>query len=74
MNDITERQAQVLKFIEQFVAARGYPPTRTEIAKRFGFRSANASQDHITALERKGYLQVAPGLSRGLRVLKRVSG
>ena len=51
---LTNRQLQVLECIRSFVEATGMPPTRAEIAKQLGFRSANAAEDHLRALARKG--------------------
>lgn len=68
MFDMSERQSQVLEFIERFFEEKGYPPTRAEIAEAFGWASPNAAQAHISALVRKGRLIHTPGVSRGLRV------
>jgi repressor LexA len=68
MNELTARQAEVLQLIADFLQATGFPPTRAEIAKQLGFRSANAAEDHLRALERKGYIEMLPGASRGLRL------
>lgn len=68
MTELTARQAEVLQLIADFVQATGFPPTRAEIAKQLGFRSANAAEDHLRALERKGYIEMLPGASRGIRL------
>jgi len=68
MNELTARQAEVLQLIADFLQATGFPPTRAEIAKQLGFRSANAAEDHLRALERKGYIEMMPGASRGIRL------
>jgi len=68
MNELTARQAEVLQLIADFLQATGFPPTRAEIARQLGFRSANASEDHLRALERKGYIEMLPGASRGIRL------
>ncbi|GAA4894700.1 transcriptional repressor LexA [Ferrimonas pelagia] len=47
----------------------GMPPTRAEIARQLGFRSANAAEEHLKALARKGYIEIVPGTSRGIRIL-----
>ena len=65
---LTERQREVLGFIQSESRRRGYPPTTREIAKHFGFRSPKAVTDHLRALERKGYLQREPFRARGIRV------
>lgn len=66
---LTERQAQVLAFIEEFQSGHGYPPTVREVAARFGFRSPRAAHDHMKALEKKGYLRSLPRLPRTLEVV-----
>ena len=67
--NLSPRQQQVLDFIRTFCADKGWPPTRAEIAAHFGWKSANAANDHILTLERKGVLEVRDGQSRGLRVI-----
>ncbi len=69
MSELTPRQRQVLEFIQQCVAKNSLPPTRAEIADALGFRSANAAEEHLRALQRKGVLDLMPGASRGI-VLK----
>ncbi|MFB3106660.1 MAG: repressor LexA, partial [Pseudomonadales bacterium] len=54
MENLTSRQAQVLDLIKLYIADTGYPPTRAEIARELGFRSANAAEEHLKALNRKG--------------------
>lgn len=67
-NKLTSRQSQILSLIEQAIHETGFPPTRAEIAQTLGFKSANAAEDHLRALERKGYISLTPGTSRGIRV------
>ncbi len=67
--DLTPRQRQILTFIQQQIAELGRPPTRSEIARAFGFRSANAAQEHLRNLERKGAIALTGGASRGIRLL-----
>jgi repressor LexA len=69
MEDLTARQAEIFEFIKDHIEETGFPPTRAEIADTFGFRSVNAAEDHLKALERKGVLEILPGTSRGLRLL-----
>ncbi len=69
-DDLTPRQRQILDFIDARLRQSGAPPTRAEIAAAFGFRSANAAEEHLRALVRKGAIAMAPGRSRGIRVLK----
>jgi repressor LexA len=68
MDELTPRQAEVLRLINDFLQKTGFPPTRAEIARVFGFSSANAAEDHLRALERKGYIDMLPGASRGIRL------
>jgi repressor LexA len=68
MNELTARQAEVLQLIADFLQATGFPPTRAEIAEQLGFRSPNAAEDHLRALERKGHIEMLPGASRGIRL------
>ena len=66
---LTERQTEVLKVIREHLTHHGAPPTRAEIAKRLGFRSVNAAEDHLKALARKGAITLFPGTSRGIQLL-----
>lgn len=65
---LTARQQQVLDIIKKKIATKGFPPTRAEIARQLGFRSANAAEDHLKALARKGVIELIPGTSRGIRL------
>lgn len=69
MSDLTPRQKEILEFIKEFSYDEGYPPTRIEIAEAFGFRSPNAAEEHLRALDRKGVIELLSGSSRGIRVL-----
>ena len=68
MTDLTPRQAQILQWIRDFLAKAGFPPTRAEIARALGFKSANAAEEHLRALARKGAIELLPGASRGIRL------
>jgi len=68
MDNLTSRQAQVLDLIKQYIADTGYPPTRADIAGELGFKSPNASEEHLKALARKGAIEMIPGTSRGIRL------
>jgi repressor LexA len=68
MESLTPRQRQVLRFIQDTLAEQGMPPTRAEIAEALGFRSANAAEEHLRALQRKGVLELRPGTSRGIQL------
>lgn len=67
MQGLTERQQQVLHYIRQSITERGYPPTLREIGAYMGIRSTNGVNDHLRALERKGYLTREDMKSRALR-------
>ncbi|MCY4094944.1 MAG: repressor LexA, partial [Gammaproteobacteria bacterium] len=56
MKAITKRQAEVLDFIRTYRQDNGYPPTRRNITDKFGFRSPNAAEEHLRALDRKGFI------------------
>lgn len=68
MSKLTPRQAQILSLIKEFISTTGFPPTRAEIAHHLGFRSANAAEEHLRALARKGAIELIPGSSRGIRL------
>ena len=65
---LTERQAEILELIRNHMAEAGHPPTRAEIAQQLGFKSINAADAHLRALERKGAIELVPGASRGIRL------
>ena len=69
MRELTARQQEILSLVRQHIADTGFPPTRAEIAARRGFRSANAAEEHLKALARKGVLELTSGASRGIRLL-----
>ena len=68
MRELTPRQKQILEMIQEFIAVTGMPPTRAEIAGELGFKSANAAEEHLRALQRKGVLELLPGASRGIQL------
>ncbi|RVU30943.1 transcriptional repressor LexA [Neptunomonas marina] len=65
---LTKRQSEVLACIREHIEATGYPPTRADIAKTLGFKSANAAEEHLKALARKNAIEIIPGTSRGIRI------
>ena len=69
MEPLTERQTEILRLIRELTEVSGFPPTRAEIARSMGFRSVNAAEQHLRALERKGVIEIMSGASRGIRVL-----
>ena len=70
MQGLTRRQEQTLEFIRRSIEQRGYPPTLREIGKYMGIRSTNGVNDHLRALERKGYLRREDMKSRALRLVE----
>ena len=68
MIKLTARQEQILNLIRDAIDNTGFPPTRAEIAAELGFRSANAAEEHLQALARKGAIEISPGTSRGIRL------
>ncbi len=73
MIKLTDKQQIVLDFIREHQRLHGTPPTRMEMAQQLGFRSANAAEDHLKALEKKGVLTIMRGTSRGIRLLSDVA-
>jgi repressor LexA len=69
MIKLTARQEQILNLIKDAIDNTGFPPTRAEIANELGFKSANAAEEHLQALARKGAIEIAAGTSRGIRLL-----
>ena len=65
---LTARQQQILELIQAAIANTGAPPTRAEIAAELGFKSANAAEEHLQALARKGVIELVSGTSRGIRL------
>lgn len=65
-NLLTARQNEVLIFISEHIDNIGYPPTRNELSAHFGFRSPNAAESHLRALEKKAVIRIERGRSRGI--------
>lgn len=74
MIKLTARQQEVLDLIKRSIDETGYPPTRAEIAQELGFRSANAAEEHLKALARKGAIEMVAGASRGIRLPESETG
>ena len=66
---LTKRQSEVLSIVRKLINTTGRPPTRTEISDQLGFRSANAAEEHLRAIARKGFIELIPGTSRGIRLI-----
>ncbi len=68
MRPLTPRQTEVLELIKSAMRETGMPPTRAEIARELGFKSANAAEEHLKALAKKGVINILPGTSRGIKL------
>ncbi|MFW2405566.1 MAG: transcriptional repressor LexA [Gammaproteobacteria bacterium] len=68
MDKLTPRQSEILTFLQDFIDESGMPPTRAEIARALGFKSVNAAEEHLRALQRKGVIELIPGASRGIQL------
>ncbi len=70
LRPLTNRQQQIYDLIKEKIHETGMPPTRAEIATFFGFKSANAAEEHLKALAKKGYIEMLAGTSRGIRLVE----
>jgi repressor LexA len=70
LRPLTKRQQQIYDLIKAKIQDTGMPPTRAEIANFFGFKSANAAEEHLKALAKKGYIEMLAGTSRGIRLVE----
>jgi len=70
LRPLTKRQQEIYDLIKDKIKDTGMPPTRAEIAKFFGFKSANAAEEHLKALAKKGYIEMLAGTSRGIRLVE----
>ncbi|HAU68812.1 MAG: transcriptional repressor LexA [Arenicella sp.] len=68
LQPLTKRQQEIFDFILESIGVNGAPPTRVEIADHFGFKSANAAEDHLKALDKKGHIELKAGTSRGILI------
>ncbi|MEC7517754.1 MAG: transcriptional repressor LexA [Pseudomonadota bacterium] len=69
---LTARQQQVMDVIKSSIEATGMPPTRADIARELGFKSANAAEEHLKALAKKGVIKLVAGASRGIRLTEQL--
>ena len=69
MNELTHRQNEILNLIRRQIEKTGMPPTRADICAALGFKSPNAAESHLRALEAKGVIEMTPGASRGIRLV-----
>ena len=70
MKELTKQQSKVLACVEVYLNKTGFPPTRAEICNELGFKSPNAAEMHLRALEKKGFISIQSGSSRGISILK----
>lgn len=68
MNELTPGQRKVLNMVKDFIEEYGMPPTRMEIANELSFKSPNAAEEHLRALQKKGVIELIKGSSRGIRL------
>ena len=66
MKNLTKRQQEILNLIKNHILDLGFPPTRADIAKTLGFKSPNAAEQHLRAIEKKGFIKILSGASRGI--------
>ena len=66
MKNLTKRQEEILNLIKSHITDFGFPPTRADIAKTLGFKSPNAAEQHLRAIEKKGFIKILSGASRGI--------
>ena len=69
MKQITSQQQRVLDCIQIYINKTGFPPTRADICKELGFKSPNSAETHLRALEKKGYISIESGTSRGISII-----
>lgn len=70
MNDLTKKQAEVMKFLRSFIKREGYPPTRQEICDSFGWKSTNNAEQHLRLIEAKGYIALSSDRRNTIEILK----
>ena len=66
MKDLTSRQKEILDLIKDHLKEKGFPPTRADISRTLGFKSHNAAEQHLRAIEKKGFISILSGASRGI--------
>ena len=66
MKDLTSRQREILELIKSHLKDKGFPPTRADISRTLGFKSHNAAEQHLRAIEKKGFISILAGASRGI--------
>ena len=66
MKNLTKRQEEILNLIKKHILELGFPPTRADISNKLGFKSPNAAEQHLRAIEKKGFIKILSGASRGI--------
>jgi len=74
MKDLTSRQKEILDLIKDHLKKKGFPPTRADISTTLGFKSHNAAEQHLRAIEKKGFISILSGASRGIVLNEEESG
>ena len=74
MKDLTSRQKEILDLIRDHLKEKGFPPTRADISRTLGFKSHNAAEQHLRAIEKKGFISILSGASRGIVLNEEESG
>ena len=69
MKDITPQQQKVLDCVQVYLNKTGFPPTRADICRELGFKSPNSAETHLRALEKKGFISIESGTSRGISII-----
>ena len=69
MKELTLQQKKVLQCIKFYIKKTGFPPTRADICRELGFKSPNAAESHLRALEKKSYISIEKGASRGINLI-----
>lgn len=73
MQALTPRQQEILDWLKNYIQQNGMPPTRAGLSHAMGFKSPNAAEEHLRALQRKGAIELLPGASRGIRLVEAIS-
>jgi len=73
MKTLTDRQREILDMLSLYIKDTGFPPTRVEICEALGFKSPNAAEEHLKALEKKGAISMVPGASRSIKLLNNLN-
>ncbi len=70
VKELTKQQDEIYRMLQSYIARHGFPPTRADICKHFGYKSPTTAADHLGALERRGYIELIPVTPRGIRLVE----